>query len=133
LKDLNISCNKLTFVDSTILAKAVRELASINLGNTGLTTLQIETMFKSLNEESKLKWLNMESNDLSMVDQNLLAKTICRLEVVNLKKTKITINQLSNIFTLVTRTSRVRTIILDTDLVMQVDPQIIEHSKFIFK
>ena len=94
---------------------------------------QIETMFKTLNEESDLKWLSMENNDLSMVDQNILAKTICRLEVVNLKLTNITIQQLSSIFTLVTRTSIVRTIILDTDLVMQVDPQIIEHSKLFFQ
>ena len=67
-----------------------------------MTTLQIETLFKALNEESNLKWLNKESNDLSMVDQNLLANTICRLEVVNLKRTHITIHQLSSIFTLVT-------------------------------
>ena len=75
----------------------------------------------------------LEHNDLSIFEQSIWAKRTCRLKVVNLKLTNITIQQLSSIFTLETRTSRVRTIILDTDLVMQVDPKIIEHSKFIFQ
>ena len=120
LQHLNISYNKLTDVDPTILATAVRELASIDLGNTGLTSLQIETLFKTLNDESKLKWLSMENNDLSMISRNLLAKTVSRLKVVNLKGTSIPIEQMSSMFNLVTRKSRVGTIILYTDLVMQV-------------
>jgi hypothetical protein len=75
LKDLYIGYNKLTDVKPIILARAVRELARIDLGNTRLTTLQIETMFKALNKESKLKWMSIVNNDLSMVDQNLLVET----------------------------------------------------------
>ena len=132
LKDLNISYNKITAVEPTILARAVKELARIDLGNTELTKLQIETLFKALNDDSKLKWMSINNNDLSMVDPNLLAKTVCRLEVVNLKRTNINIHQLSSIFTLVPQTSRVTAIFLDTDLVRKVDPQIIENSKLYF-
>ena len=61
LQDFNIDLNKLTDVDPNTFALFVRKLAIIDLGNTELTTLQIETMLKTLNEKTELKWLSLST------------------------------------------------------------------------
>ena len=134
LKDLDISQTNLSTVDPSILARAVREREIINLENTALSTLQLETMLEKINHESKLTRLNLEKINLSAINCVVLAKAVLRLDVVNLRKTNISLEHVSSIFLLVVedRRNTVRKLYLDIDLAMQVDPQVIEHPAFIF-
>ena len=105
LKSLDIRGSDLSLVDPGQLAKAVNKLDEATLGSakTTLTKEQIVALFKGIGKEkSKLKKLDVIMLDILLtVGPVLLAKAVTKLENVRLFHTKMTEQQVEQIFTFI--------------------------------
>ena len=68
LKNLDLSCNKLTSVPPELLAKAMSRLESVNLECSSLTSQQVAALQSSLRKSQKLRMLNLTGNEEAHVD-----------------------------------------------------------------
>ena len=74
MTELNICWNDMSGVDPGLLAKAVNNVETLDIGNTKLTPQQTAAVLTSASEGSKLTKLNICGNNMSEVDPGLLAK-----------------------------------------------------------
>jgi len=98
LKKLNIGFNNLSLVDPESLARSVAELEEVNLSVTHLTSEQFHAMFRFSAVDCKLKILNIAGNDMSTLEPDSMARSVAKLEEVNIKLTKLTNQQFEAIF-----------------------------------
>ena len=106
LKKLNISENDLSGVDPGLLAKAVVNLETLDIGNTKLTQQQAAVIFSGVCEGSRLNVLNISENNLSEVEPELLAKTVIKLKKLDIQYSDLTKQQASVILTAISEGRR---------------------------
>merc|ERR1719203_633460 len=100
LKKLNLDINDLSGVEAEDLARATIQLEEVNLSDTKLRTEQITSILtKNAQEDTKLKKLDLEGNDLSDVEPEALAKAFMQPEEVHLGGTKLGTEQITSILT----------------------------------
>ena len=103
LKALKIKGTDLSLVDPNLLVKAVNKLEEITMGSTKttMTKEQIVALLTGILEgDSKLKKLDViMSDNLLTVEPVLLARAVTKLENVRLFHTKVTEQQVEQIFT----------------------------------
>ena len=100
LKRLDFLGTNLSTVDARLLARAGTSLVEVNLSVTQLTQQQTKEIFTAVcAERSLLKTLNIAGNDLSSVEEGLLARAVDSLVEVNLDKTELTRQQIKEILT----------------------------------
>ena len=97
LKVVNLAKNVLTSVDADLLGQAVNQLEEVDLYDTKLTTQQAEKVLEAVITNSKLKVLNMQNNNLSLVDADILAKAVNKLESVEMYNTDLTGQQITEV------------------------------------
>ena len=93
LTKLNISLNNLSGVDSELLAKAVANLETLDIGSTELTEYKATTILSGVSKGSEVTKLNMSWNNLSGVDRGLLAKAVTNLESLDVIVTELITQQ----------------------------------------
>ena len=93
LTKLNISLNNLSGVDSELLAKAVANLETLDIGSTELTECKATTILSGVSKGSEVTKLNMSWNNLSGVDRGLLAKAVTNLESLDVIVTELITQQ----------------------------------------
>ena len=93
LTKLNISWNNLSGVDSELLAKAVANLETLDIGSTELTECKATTILSGVSKGSEVTKLNMSWNNLSGVDRGLLAKAVTNLESLDVIVTELITQQ----------------------------------------
>ena len=68
-----------------------------NLANTSLTAEQVKRLLKSfLSDDCTLENLDLSANVLSMIEPDLMAKSLNKLKVVTLLDSNISVNQVGN-------------------------------------
>ena len=83
VKKLDISCNNLSVVDPSLLARAVNSMKEVHISNTELTAQQMETIMTVMDAGGcPTKKLDLSWNNLSTVDPNLLARVLTGMEEV---------------------------------------------------
>ena len=97
LKKLNIRDNDLSIVDPTLLAAIVVNTQVIDLNSTCLTEHQVKAIFLAMTKEFKLKKLNIGSNNLSSVEPRQMARSVNKLESVELHQANLTERQAEEI------------------------------------
>ena len=91
LKTLDIRGNRLSLVEEGLVARAVTSLKQVNLGDTELTQRQAEEIFTAISErDSQLENLDVQGNNLSSVEPNILARAVNSLKEVSFVNTKLT-------------------------------------------
>jgi len=104
LKKLDLCGYNLSGIEPEALARGVVQLEEVNLIHTKLTTEQITSILTNIaREDTKLKKLYLLANNLSGVETEALARGVVQLEEVNLIHTKLTTEQITSIFTNITR------------------------------
>ena len=98
LKKLDVSNNDLSSVEPGLMAKLVQNLEYIDLITTGLTNQQTDSIFRAINETSKLKFLSIRNNNLSSVKPEILAAAMAKLEEVDINGSDLTREQEQAIF-----------------------------------
>jgi len=77
LRKLDLKRNDLSQIEPKVLATSVNRLEEVDLTRTNLRTVQIASIFASVIKEGiNLKKLNLEGNDLSGVDKEVLEKSV---------------------------------------------------------
>ena len=87
---LNIVENNMSGVDPGLLAKAVANLETLDIGSTELTQQQATAILSGISKGTKLTKLNISLNNLSGVDSELLAKAVANLETLDIGSTERT-------------------------------------------
>ena len=87
---LNIVENNMSGVDPGLLAKAVANLETLDIGSTELTQQQATAILSGVSKGTKLTKLNISLNNLSGVDSELLAKAVANLETLDIGSTERT-------------------------------------------
>ena len=87
---LNIVENNMSGVDPGLLAKAVANLETLDIGRTELTQQQATAILSGISKGTKLTKLNISLNNLSGVDSELLAKAVANLETLDIGSTERT-------------------------------------------
>ena len=87
---LNIVENNMSGVDPGLLAKAVANLETLDIGSTELTQQQATAILSGVSKGTKLTKLNISLNNLSGVDSELLAKAVANLETLDIGSTELT-------------------------------------------
>jgi uncharacterized protein YjbI with pentapeptide repeats len=100
LKSLDISGANLSSVDPDLMGQVVSKLGEANLSCTRLTNHQTLAIVTAISkEDSKIKVLDITGANVSSVDPDLLARTVNRLEEVNMFETDPTGGQMEAILT----------------------------------
>ena len=103
LHKMTFSCNDLSSVDPSLLAKTVNNMEQVWMNDTNVNRNQVEDILVGLTGETKLKRLTILNADLSSVDPDLLVRAVGRLEHIELprEKTLLTDQQSEAIYTAV--------------------------------
>ena len=100
LKTLDTRWNDLSSIKEVLLATAVNSLEHVNLQYTELTRQQIKEILTAVCAGGFwLKNLNLSLNNMSPVEEGLLARAVNSLVEVSLDSTQLTRHQLDAIFT----------------------------------
>ena len=76
------------------MVRALAKTRKLNLANTSLTTEQVKQLLKSLlSDNCAMENLDFSANILSMIEPDLMAKSLNKLKVVNLLDSNISVNQ----------------------------------------
>ena len=102
-------------VDAKLLAQAVTHLIEINFSNLScLTAQQMNAIFAALLDDSSLlKRLKMYYVDLFIVDDQIMARVINKLEEVDLTGAAVSSKQAIAVFTLMIKNSNLKKLNLD--------------------
>ena len=116
LKTLNLALVDLTALSPELMLKAVKHLEDLNISstlNTARTSQQAKAIVKAIIEAisggcCKLRRLVTDTNTLTEVEPDLLARAVGRLEEVNLGSTSLTSPQVCAIFAVIATGSKLR-------------------------
>ena len=76
------------------MVRALAKTRKLNLANTSLTTEQVKQLLKSLlSDNCAMENLDFSANILSMIEPDLMAKSLNKLKVVTLLDSNISVNQ----------------------------------------
>ena len=86
-------------MDSQLLRRAAAGIKTIDLENSDLTTIQLTSLLEAIlaEEELVLESLNMLYNDLSDVNDQLLAEAVVRIKSAKLCNTRLTTEQIATL------------------------------------
>jgi len=129
LKKINISNNDMSKAESEPMAQAICRMEEVNLRYTHLTTIQCETIFsESTKNSSKLAKLDISSNDISLVNPELLAKATCQMEEVNMSDTSMTTQQCETILESAMNSSKLVKLDITENDIPLVNPELLAKA-----
>ena len=99
LKEVDIAGNNLTTLDPSLLAGATKRLEYLIIEETQLTVEQVEAICEAVCEGDSPAWtLDIGLENLSRVNLDLFARTVVKLEYMDLDYTRLTKQQKDAIF-----------------------------------
>jgi len=104
LLNYNISC-----IDREVLSTFPPKLRRLTMIESGFTAEQAQSLFTEMKEQDTLADLQLEGEDLSEVDEDILAAVFNKLESLYLDDCELETEQLEAIFSVMTRKSKLRT------------------------
>merc|ERR1719209_2501091 len=81
IQEVDLSDNSLTDVEPGLLVRALAKTRKLNLANTSLTTEQVKQLLESLlSDNCAMENLDFSANILSMIEPDLMAKSLNKLK-----------------------------------------------------
>ena len=80
LTNLDISNNDLSVMEPELIASAVSRVDTLNISSTNLRPEQSQAIFTAISEGYKLTNLDFSYNDLSLLEPELLASAVSRVD-----------------------------------------------------
>ena len=87
-------------------------LEDLNLCRTDLTNDQVQALFQAMSQNSCLKKLNLGYINLSSVESRLLATTLIKLKVADLKYTHLSTYQMTSILGHIQKDTKLKKLLL---------------------
>ena len=125
VKSLDLSGNRLSRVEAGVLARAVAELEEVDLGDTGLTPEQVEAVFAELGTSSQLEKLTMNGCNLSSLDPGVMKTASMKLEVLKVRNTRLTPQQVEALYAGLSTSSRLKVLDIECNRLSSVDPDVL--------
>jgi len=122
LKKLDLSGNSLSYVKSKLLAMGMARLEVVQLSDTDITNEQAQAIFSVMCQNSHLKSLHLDCNNLSSVKPGLFVKLVTRMEDVNLCDTDITDDQKTALFAGMSQNCQLKILDLSCNNLSSVEP-----------
>merc|ERR1711971_822356 len=97
LRRLLLSYSDLSSIPPPTLALACTALQDVHLRDCLLTNQQLEALLAKVSHGHRLKVLNLAENDLSLVEERVLAEAVVALEEVDLTATSLTVAQVEEV------------------------------------
>ena len=85
--------NSLNNVDPDLLASCINKMRKVLLSKTRMSREQVDVIFTDMNKGTNLIELDIRENDLSKVDQHILANCVNRMKKATLRKTCLSMAQ----------------------------------------
>ena len=110
IRTIHLYHTTLPAVPPSLLATLLTRMEVVNLWNSRLTPSQLQEMFSTITTSNtiRLKELNLLGVDLSSMDSTPLATSVTKLEVVDLRYTRLTPSQVEEIFTTITTSDNIK-------------------------
>ena len=131
LRYLDMSRTVLDNVEPALLAYSFKKITSLDLSCATMTHNQIRLICMSLKEGTQLRSLNMDSNDLSLLEPDVLANGITQLNgVIGLCNTNLTLHQVNAICNALIQEGRpeMRALSLQQNDLSLVDPELLASA-----
>jgi len=133
MKELNILDVDLSSLSPTLITSTLSNLESANLWGTMLTQEQLEDILNMLTTVTKLKYLNLSNNDLSLIPPSIIAASISKLIKADLCHTKLIPIQITMLLTTIAtnQDSRLTSIDLtgNPQAVKQISSQLLQETR----
>ena len=123
LKVLKIGHNDLRAVEPGSMARAVIKMEECSLKCSKLTNQQAEDIIRHINEDCKLKKLDMFTVNLSSLEADIIAKAIDNLGEVDLSYIRLNTVQLEAIFMVIRRGSKIKILKLRRENLLSVQTE----------
>ena len=91
--NLMVRGNGLNNVDPNLLASCINKMRKVLLSKTRMSREQVDVIFTDMNKGTNLIELDIRENDLSKVDQHILASCVNRMKKATLRKTCLSMAQ----------------------------------------
>ena len=112
---INFNFCRLDSVDPELLAKVVQKVTTVDISFTWLNNLQTKSIFEALNEDTKLKVLDMSDVNVSSVEPSLMGTVVNKLEEVNLHGSHLSIEQTAAILAQSCVQTNLKKLIMDSN------------------
>merc|ERR1719319_1166352 len=128
LKKLDLGLNNLPNVNPELFARALTKLEDVNLFATHINIAKAQALFKAMVQNSQLKKLDLQFNNLSTVDPVVLATAVMKLETVDLRYTKLNTKQVTSILKHVLEDTNIKNLWLDDYVTVDVDIDVFTNA-----
>ena len=89
-----MSDNSLTNIDPALLARAVARTKNLNLANAELSSHQLKEILEALlSHDCVMNEINLSANEISMIDPDLMSKSLNKMTFVTLVDSNISVYQ----------------------------------------
>ena len=99
LINLDIGSNDISIIHPKLLARAINELEFATISDSSLTTEQVEAICLEFDKKSRLSELNIDHNDLSSMNSQLLSRLAHMVEDVDISWCSLKTEQAAALFT----------------------------------
>ena len=94
IEEVDLSDNSLTNIDPALLARAVARTKNLNLANAELSSHQLKEILEALlSHDCVMNEINLSANEISMIDPDLMSKSLNKMTFVTLFDSNISVYQ----------------------------------------
>ena len=93
-----------------------------------LTRVELEQLFQTLMAQDSIKDITIESSDLSIISDDILANSLAKMRFIELNSTNLTSRQLSALFLLLKDSTRLEEITLTRNIMSHVPAEDLARS-----
>eukprot|EP00092_Neocalanus_flemingeri_P033764 GFUD01036711.1.p1 GENE.GFUD01036711.1~~GFUD01036711.1.p1 ORF type:complete len:246 (-),score=70.24 GFUD01036711.1:20-757(-) len=135
VKELIIRGSDLSKVSPDVLATCLNNMDKVefvpHIWGTGLTFDQVEALFNKMKIQTRLKVLNIRSNNLSRVQARVMAECVNRLEEVDMWNTSLNTEQVEQMLLLNRHSTKLKSLNISGNYfaMLDVPQEIIEEAK----
>ena len=112
-------------VEPGLFGRVMNKLEEVDISRTGMTSQHLQAVFTIMCQESQLKKLAIEGNNLSSIQPAVLAKAISKLEEINIGSTDITSEQVQAVFAAIAVDGPLRKLTIRHNDLSSVQPEVL--------
>jgi len=108
---------RLKLVDPGLFTEVVINIEEVDLSKCELSKQQMDMLFGSIDDSTRIKDLQIKEVDMSLVDADKLSAGVNQLETVNMQQTKLLVGQMTALLTEAGKQTKLREVFLDSNTI----------------
>ena len=110
LRRVIFSFTCLSWVKPGLLARALVSLEEVGLGSCQMTSQQVSAILTAIQEDTRLRKLDLSNNIVELIQPGLLARAVNLLEVVDISNVRTSQSQIRALFTSIAGATKLKTL-----------------------